>query len=116
MFILKEGDYLTREDYIKELIKQNGLTIKEYAAQIQIPYSTLLTMINEQKLGKAAIDSVIKICQGLNITVDDLQNATGQLPMIDHIVLSEHEKLVIEAYRQKQDLQKAIDILLFSQE
>lgn len=107
---------MTREDYIKELIKKNGLTVKEYASKINMPYSTLLTMLNDQKLGKASIDSVIRICQGLNITVDDLQKSTDQVPVMDHIILTEHEKLVIEAYRQKQDLKKAIDILLFSKD
>ena len=106
---------MTREKYLKNLIKQNGLTIKEFARSIDIPYSTLLTMLNDEKLGNAAVDSVIKICKGLNITIQDLQAAQepGNLPP-QPLVLSKHEKQLINCYRKKVDLQKAVDILLLS--
>ena len=60
---------MTREQYLKTLIKSNGLTIKEFARNIDMPYSTLLTMLNEEKIGNASVDNVIKICRGLNITI-----------------------------------------------
>ena len=63
---------LTREKYLKKLIKENGLTVKEFAQSIEMPYSTLLTMLNDGKVGNAAVDSVIKICKGLNITIQEL--------------------------------------------
>ena len=107
---------MTREDYIKQLIKDNGLTIKDYAEQIDMPYSTLLTMLNNEKLGAAAIDSVIRICQGLSITVEELQKSQDidNVPS-DRLILSSHEKRLIQSYRQKLDLQKAVDILLLSE-
>lgn len=106
---------MTREIYLKKLIKNNGFTIKEFAKNIDMPYSTLLTMLNEGKIGNAAVDSVIKICQGLNITIQDLQSVqeVDSSPM-EHLVLTEHEKRIISNYRKKTDLQKAVDILLFS--
>lgn len=107
---------MTREVYLKELIKTNGFTAKEFAQNIDMPYSTLLTILNDGKIGKASVDNVIKICQGLNITVQDLQSViTSEETTSDHIILSEHEKKLIQNYRQKKDLQKAVDILLFSE-
>ena len=106
---------MTREKYLKNLIKQNGLTIKGFAQSIDIPYSTLFTMLNDEKLGKAAVDSVIKICKGLNITIQDLQTANelgNSAPQ--PLVLSKHEEQLIVCYRKKEDLQKAVDILFLS--
>lgn len=106
---------MTRELYLKKLIKENGFTIKDFARTIDMPYSTLLTMLNEEKIGSAAVDNVIKICKGLNITIQDLQSVqeAASSPM-DHLVLTEYEKKLIANYRKKTDMQKAINILLFS--
>lgn len=106
---------MTREKYLKDLIKKNGLTVKDFAKSIEMPYSTLLTMLNEEKLGNAAVDSVIRICRGLDITIQDLQAAqdTEGRPPAQPLVLSQHEKQLIACYRRKVDLQKAVDILLF---
>jgi len=101
--------------YIKNLIKEKGFNIKDYAKYIDIPYSTLLTMLNEEKVGSAAIDTVIRICQGLNITVQDLQDVLKNEPSASNkIILSEHEAQLILNYRRKTELQKAVDILLLS--
>lgn len=106
---------LTRELYLKNLIKSNGLTIKEFAKKIDMPYTTLLTMLNEEKIGSAAVDNVIKICKGLGITIQDLQSVLESHPSdAEHLVLTEQEAKLISNYRQKNDLQKAVDILLLS--
>ena len=65
---------MTREEYIKGLIKDRGKNIKEFSVEIGIPYTTMLSML--KNLGGAAVDSVIKICNGLGITVEQLDNAT----------------------------------------
>ena len=81
---------MTREQYLKNLIKSNGLTIKEFARNIDMPYSTLLTMLNEEKIGNASVDNVIKICRGLNITIQSLQSVQeSDNSFAEHIILSE---------------------------
>lgn len=106
---------LTREIYLKNLIKNNGFTIKEFARKIDMPYSTLLTMLNEEKIGNAAVDNVIKICKGLDIAIQDLQSVQeSHHSGTEHLVLTEHETKLIYNYRQKTDMQKAVDILLLS--
>lgn len=106
---------MTRESYLRKLILENGFTVKEFAQSINMPYSTLLTMLNDEKIGNAAVDNVIRICQGLNITIQDLQSVlnTDAAPA-KHLVLSGHEEELIRSYRSKEDLQKAVDILLLS--
>lgn len=107
---------MTREQYLKNLIKENGFTLKEFAHSINMPYSTLLTMLTDGKIGNAAVDSVIRICQGLNITVQNLQSVQDAVsPQPLHLVLSQHERQLIENYREKKDLQRAVDILLLSE-
>lgn len=64
---------MTREDYIKALIKSNGYTLKDFAKLIQMPYTTLLSILNGS-IGGAAMDNVLKICNALNIKMEQLEN------------------------------------------
>lgn len=107
---------MKREVFLKQLIKENGFTIKNFARHIDIPYSTLLTMLNEEKLGLTSVDNAIRICRGLNITIQDLQAVEEDI-FPSHIkpVLTEHEEQLILSYRRKRDLQKAVDTLLLSE-
>lgn len=107
---------MTRESYLKKLIKDNGFTVKGFAKSINMPYSTLLTMLNDAKIGNASVDNVIKICKGLNITIQSLQDVLEADSAAPQLVLSEHEKRLICHYREKEELQKAVDILLFSEQ
>jgi len=104
---------LTREEFLKKQIKAQGYTVKSFAHHINMPYSSLLSMLNDEKLGKAAVDSVIRICQALNISVEELQEITiGFENAPSRLILSPHEEKVIQRYREKTDLQHAINILL----
>jgi repressor LexA len=100
---------MTRENYIKQLIKDNGYNIKSFAQKIGIPYSTLLSALNGS-IGGMSIDTVIKICTGLNITIDDLQNCDNI--MRHKIKLNEQEKRLVIAYRQNPLMQDAVNKLL----
>lgn len=60
---------MTREDYLKEKIKERG-TQREFAAKIGMPPSTLFSIL--RNVGGASIDNIIKICKGLNISPDEL--------------------------------------------
>ena len=112
---IRSVNIVTREIYPKNLIKNNGFTIKEFAQKIDMPYSTLLTMLNEEKIGNASVDNVIKICKGLDITIQDLQSVQETTSSdTEHLVLTDHEPNIISNYRRKTDLQKAVDILLLS--
>ena len=60
---------MTREDYLKEKIKEQG-TQREFAVKIGMPPSTLFSIL--RNVGGASIDNIIKICKGLNIKPDEL--------------------------------------------
>ena len=71
---------MTREDYIKSLIKYNGYTLKAFSQQISMPYTTLLSILNGS-IGGAAMDNVLKICNALSVRIEDLEqiSETGTL-------------------------------------
>ena len=71
---------MTREDYIKSLIKSHGYTLKAFAQQISMPYTTLLSILNGS-IGGAAMDNVLKICHALNVRIEELDqiSSTGHL-------------------------------------
>ncbi len=102
---------MTREQYIKDLIRQNGYTIKEFAGVIGMPYSTLLSVIN-QSIGGTSIDNCLRICSGLHITLNDLQGVVDKVDSEDVLPLTTKEKRLIRGYRANADLQPAVDILL----
>ena len=99
---------MTREEYLKILILESNHTIKSFAKEINVPYTTLYTILSNG-VGGAAVDTVIKICSNLSITVEKLCGAEIQ---DDPFRTSEHERDLIIAYRSRPDLQNAVDILL----
>ena len=69
---------MNREDYIKALIKSHGYTMKDFAKTINMPYTTLLSILNGS-IGGAAMDNVLKICGALNIRIEDLNNLAEKM-------------------------------------
>ena len=69
---------MNREDYIKALIKSHGYTMKDFAKIINMPYTTLLSILNGS-IGGAAMDNVLKICGALNIRIEDLNNLAEKM-------------------------------------
>ena len=99
---------MTREDYLKHLIKENGYNIKTFSAHIKVPYTTLHSMF-ERGVGGAGLDTILKMCHALGISVDSLRDYDIEKPQFH---LSDHERDLIIAYRSRPDLQNAVDILL----
>lgn len=62
---------MDREARVKSLIISKGYNLKSFAKKIGIPYTTLLSML-KNGLGGAAVDNVIRVCKGLDITIEDL--------------------------------------------
>ena len=87
---------MTREEFLKMLIKQKGYTIKSFAAKIGIPYTSLLSMLNGS-IGGAAVESVIKICEELDISVESLKNEEIDSPQ-GYYLNPEAAKMAQELY------------------
>lgn len=106
---LKGVDLMTREEYIKVLITDQGHSVKSFSNFIGLPYSTLRSILSGG-VGGASVDNVIKICKGLGITVDTLNKCGDEDD--GAISLSSKEREVIIAYRKNPSLQVAVDRLL----
>lgn len=61
----------------------------------------------EQGINRPDADIIADICRALNVSPSDLLNVR-----LSQDELNEHERKLIKAYRAKEDLQKAVNILL----
>lgn len=96
---------MTREEFIKNKIKESGYNLKEFANSIDMPYTTLLFILND--IGRTSVDNIITICKALNITIDELQNNTE-----NNIILTLEEKEIIKRYRELPEMRNAIKRIL----
>ncbi len=101
---------MTREEYVKYMIKENGYTLKDYAKLIGMPYSSLLSML-AGNLDGTSLENVIKICGGLGINLANLQKRDGIEPD-ENWALTDHEKDILRNYRTKVHMQTAVNKLL----
>lgn len=102
---------MTREEYIRNLIKLTGKSVKSFSHSIDIPYTTLLSML-KSGMGGASVDNVIKVCNGLKITVEDLQKVIEEPTEIIPFYTNEFEQELILKYREKPQMQNAVNTLL----
>ena len=103
---------MTREEFIKRKIREKGMTLKDYARSINMPYSTLLSML-AGNLGGASLDNVVRICNGLDTSIGTMQSAYMDGGLENNVTdLSEREKKLVLNYRVAGVLQEAIDKLL----
>lgn len=66
----------TREKYLKTLIQTQYPSIRSFSEHINMPYSTLTSIL--KNVGGASVDNVIKICKGLGISTDQLEKLEEQ--------------------------------------
>ena len=66
---------MTREDYLKQLIIEDSGTLKDFAKKINMPYTTLYSIL--KNVGGASIDNIIKICKVLGVSADELAKMDG---------------------------------------
>ena len=66
---------MTREEYLKQLIIEDSGTLKDFAKKINMPYTTLYSIL--RNVGGASIDNILKICKVLGISADDLAEMEG---------------------------------------
>lgn len=90
---------------IRKYRKESGLTQERLAEKINVTKSRVSNW--EQGINRPDADVIGNICRALNVSPSDLLDV--------HLTddeLNAHEKKVIKAYRTKEDLQQAVDILL----
>lgn len=94
---------MTREEYLKQLIIEDSGTLKDFAKKIDMPYTTLYSIL--KNVGGASIDKVIKICKGLNITAD----------FAEYLRTRPGARMLFSAAKDisKEDLEKAVEYIEF---
>lgn len=94
----------SRTKYIKYLIDLNWPNMKSFAESNNIPYTTLRSIM-QRGIGNASVNNVIKICEGLGITTDELIK-WGKLFEIGSTIKEERKKQGISI----EDLSKKTNI------
>lgn len=61
------------EDELKEKILEKFKSVRAFTTAIQVPYSTIDSML-KKGLNGTAVSTVIKVCESLNLEVDSLVN------------------------------------------
>ncbi len=70
------------EDALKKLILDNYKSLREFSIEIEMPYSTLDSVLKRGIL-KSNVSNIITICQALNIDTDALAHGKLQ-PRMDY--------------------------------
>lgn len=97
---------------LEKLIKEQGYSLKAFAAKCSIPYTTLYGII-KNGVGRASVDNIILICQHLGIKVEELEEmASGSKATyeptyedIQSLVARNGKKLTLE---QKKEIIKIL--------
>ena len=57
---------MTREDTLRNLILDRYISLRQFSIEADIPYSSLMTLLT-RGVGGASFDTVVKICNALEI-------------------------------------------------
>lgn len=90
---------------IKKYRKERGLTQEQLAVAINVTKGRISNW--EQGINRPDADVLADLCRALNISPSVLLGVA-----LNNDEFSEHEKRLIAAYREKKDLQRAVNILL----
>ena len=102
---------MTREDYLKGLIIKRFGSIRKFAEYTGIASSTITSMLSKG-VGGTSVDTVIKICKALGITVEELQNIKKESNKPTTIAAHLPEGVELTEEEQKQ-LDDYIQFILF---
>lgn len=77
-----------KTEVIRELIDGKCPNQKAFAESIEIPYTTLRSML-QRGIGNASVNNVIKVCKGLGITIEELEKMAidGEI----HTIAAHHD-------------------------
>ena len=90
---------------IRKYRKDRGLTQEQLADMINVSKGRISNW--EQGINRPDADVLADICRALNVSPSELLDV--HLSDEDY---TDHERKVIEAYRNKPDMQKSVDVLL----
>ena len=103
---------MTREDWLRDTIKERHKSLLNFSQQIQMPHSTLRRILSPGGVESTSLGNLEKICCGLGITMSDLSQPMTPSGLAPMLLTDEHEKRVIQAYRDRPELQPIVDRVL----
>lgn len=86
------------EDELKELINSRYKSVRQFAIEIDLPYTTVVGML-ERGIGNAGIQKVIKMCQALGIDTDALAEGRIEERKVNDEAVTFREKDLLKKYR-----------------
>ena len=66
---------MTREQKLRNIILDRYKSLRQFALEADIPYSTLMTLLSRD-IGGASFDVVVRICR--NLEVDPMEFSEGK--------------------------------------
>ena len=69
---------MSRELHLRNLILDNYPSLRQFALEADIPYSSLMTILS-RGVGGASFDIVMQICRKLMINPEELGRADSEL-------------------------------------
>ena len=87
--------------YLLELIKKEYKSVRQFSIAIGVPYSTIKSGLSNG-IGGMAVDTIIKMCNALNIKVDELMSIQDK-PAPQNA----QEKELLEIYQKAKESDKA---------
>lgn len=91
---------MTREEVIKNLIRQKGMSVKTFSEFAGIPYTTLHSML-DRGIGKAAVDNVLIVCKALGVTVEEIENMAKEADVEIHTLAAHATEDLTEEEQQE---------------
>lgn len=68
---------MNREQKLRNLILDRYQSLRKFAIEAEIPYSTLMTLLSRD-VGGASFDAMMKICRALGIDPMELYDRDGE--------------------------------------
>lgn len=68
---------MNREQKLRNLILDRYQSLRKFAIEAEIPYSTLMTLLSRD-VGGASFDVMMKICRALGIDPTELYDRDGE--------------------------------------
>lgn len=103
---------MTREDWLREMIKERYKSLYGFSRQVQMPHSTLRRILAPGGVEAASLGNLEKICRGLGLSLSDLAGTMQPAGPVPLLLTDEHEIEVMRAYRERSDLQPVVDRVL----
>lgn len=95
---------------LQNLLDEKGINVNELSKMINVSNQTLYSIIKRDNM-KIDFEVLLKICKALNVSVEYFYSDYTNT-MQTQFLLDEQEKELITAYRNKPEMQSAVNTLL----